>query len=90
MDNGLLRKLNVLLMFKPLALPARRLLDAKYDVVGFDIDPARAARFASLGGRPVGAFMGEAPWSVNQRKAAKTVAKEAKLPLFGTHDTSLP
>jgi 3-hydroxyisobutyrate dehydrogenase-like beta-hydroxyacid dehydrogenase len=33
---------------------ARRLLDAPYEVVGFDIDPARAARFESYGGRPVG------------------------------------
>jgi len=33
---------------------ARRLLDARYEVIGFDIDPARAARVESLGGRPVG------------------------------------
>jgi 3-hydroxyisobutyrate dehydrogenase-like beta-hydroxyacid dehydrogenase len=35
---------------------ARRLLDAGYTVVGFDIDPARAARFKSYGGQPVGAI----------------------------------
>lgn len=33
---------------------ARRLLDATYEVVGFDIDPARTARFETYGGRPVG------------------------------------
>jgi len=33
---------------------ARRLLDAKYDVVGFDVDPARARKFESYGGQPVG------------------------------------
>lgn len=35
---------------------ARRLLDAGYTVVGFDIDPARAERFKSYGGQPVGAI----------------------------------
>ncbi len=32
---------------------ARRLLDAGYGVVGFDIDPARRADFAGMGGEPV-------------------------------------
>jgi 3-hydroxyisobutyrate dehydrogenase-like beta-hydroxyacid dehydrogenase len=35
---------------------ARRLIDAKFTVVGFDIDPARASRFESYGGRPVGSI----------------------------------
>jgi 3-hydroxyisobutyrate dehydrogenase-like beta-hydroxyacid dehydrogenase len=35
---------------------ARRLIDAGYAVVGYDIDPVRAQRFESLGGRPVGAI----------------------------------
>lgn len=49
MDNGLLRKLNVLLMFKPLALPARRPLDAVLMLVSCfvllfcSISPSRAA-----------------------------------------------
>jgi 3-hydroxyisobutyrate dehydrogenase-like beta-hydroxyacid dehydrogenase len=32
---------------------ARRLLDAGFPVTGFDIDPARRARLAEIGGRPV-------------------------------------
>jgi len=32
---------------------ARRLIEAKFAVVGFDIDPARAERFKSYGGRPL-------------------------------------
>jgi 3-hydroxyisobutyrate dehydrogenase-like beta-hydroxyacid dehydrogenase len=32
---------------------ARRLLDAHAPVIGFDIDPARRARLAEIGGRPV-------------------------------------
>lgn len=32
---------------------ARRLLDADAPVIGFDIDPARRARLAEIGGRPV-------------------------------------
>src|SRR5271163_2596361 len=53
---------------------ARRLLDAKYAVVGFDIDPARAARFASLGGRPVGAIA--------------EIAKQAKRVLIAVFNTA--
>lgn len=33
---------------------ARRLIEAGFSVVGFDVDPARATRFESYGGRPVG------------------------------------
>ncbi|MEJ0071399.1 MAG: NAD(P)-dependent oxidoreductase [Pseudomonadota bacterium] len=33
---------------------ARRLLDAGYAVVGFDVDPVRVRKFESYGGRPVG------------------------------------
>jgi putative dehydrogenase len=33
---------------------ARRLLDAGYRVVGFDVDPARRDEFARMGGEPVG------------------------------------
>ena len=32
---------------------ARRLLDADAAVIGFDVDPARRARLAEIGGRPV-------------------------------------
>src|SRR4249919_50617 len=32
---------------------ARRLIDADFPVTGFDIDPARRARLAEIGGRPV-------------------------------------
>ena len=32
---------------------ARRLIDAGFSVTGFDIDPARCARMADIGGRPV-------------------------------------
>src|SRR5277367_1120875 len=53
---------------------ARRLRDAKYAVVGFDIDPARAARFASLGGRPVGAIA--------------EIAKQAKRVLIAVFNTA--
>ena len=36
---------------------AQRLLDAKFNVTGFDIDQARRARMAEIGGRPVDAIM---------------------------------
>ena len=32
---------------------AQRLIDAKFPVVGFDIDPARRNRLAEIGGSPV-------------------------------------
>ena len=32
---------------------ARRLIDAGCPVIGFDIDPARCAQLADIGGRPV-------------------------------------
>lgn len=35
---------------------ARRLIDARYSVVGYDIDPARGQRFENYGGRPVGSI----------------------------------
>src|SRR5262249_58523373 len=31
---------------------AHRLLEAGFEVVGFDVDPARTAKLAELGGRP--------------------------------------
>jgi hypothetical protein len=37
-----------------------------------------------------GAFMGEAPRQSQPTAAANTRYKVVKLPLFGTHDTSLP
>jgi 3-hydroxyisobutyrate dehydrogenase-like beta-hydroxyacid dehydrogenase len=35
---------------------ARRLIDAGFPVTGFDIDPARRARLAEIGGHPVGSI----------------------------------
>jgi hypothetical protein len=37
-----------------------------------------------------GAFMGEAPRQSQPTEAANTLPQGLKLPLFGTHDTSLP
>ena len=37
---------------------AQRLIDAKFPVVGFDIDPARRNRLAEIGGSPVSSVAG--------------------------------
>src|SRR5262249_26315102 len=37
---------------------AQRLIDAKFPVVGFDIDPARRSRLAEIGGSPVSSVAG--------------------------------
>jgi hypothetical protein len=39
---------------------------------------------------PVGAFMGESPRQSQPRQTPNTPRAGAKLPLFGTRDTSLP
>jgi hypothetical protein len=41
-------------------------------------------------GSPVRAFMGESPRQSQPTEAANPRREGLKLPLFGTHDTSLP
>ncbi|SHL72588.1 hypothetical protein SAMN05444159_6654 [Bradyrhizobium lablabi] len=49
-----------------------------------------AENLRTRSGSRSGAFMGEAALQSQPRPAANTRPKGPKLPLFGTHDTSLP